>query len=142
MTQKKRFNKILFNKLIFYGLHLGGLKSFWNPSMKPYIASFRNDFCILDLSLTQRCIREGFRFLLKIVISNKKIIFIGGPKGLERNFSILCQRHGHLYIDSYTDGLFSNYSSQSILDEVNVERTPSLIFFFDASVREKQEKNF
>jgi small subunit ribosomal protein S2 len=138
--KKRTSNNILFNKFLFFGLHLGGLKAFWNPQMKSYIAAFRNGFCILDLSLTHRCIRQGFRFLLKIILSNKKIIFIGGPRGLEKNFSALCRKYGHWHIDSYSDGLFSNFQLDKSLSNAAFRTTPSLIFFFDVSTKEKAKK--
>lgn len=138
--KNKNVNKLLFDKFIFYGLHLGGLKSFWNPQMKPYVVGFRNNFCVLNLSLTHRNLRQGFRYLLKILLSKKKILFVGAPKGLEKNFSNLCQRYGHHYINNYTDGLFSNFQSNKVLSITSFENSPSLIFFFDASIKEKAKK--
>jgi small subunit ribosomal protein S2 len=137
---KENINKLLFDKFVFYGLHLGGLKSFWNPKMKPYIVSFRNNFCILNLSLTHRNMKQSFSYLSKIILSNKKILFVGSPKGLEKKFSHLCQRYGHYSLDVYTDGFFSNFQSNKVLDTTSFKSSPSLIFFFDASMKEKVKK--
>lgn len=132
---KENINKLLFDKFVFYGLHLGGLKSFWNPKMKPYIVNFRNNFCILNLSLTHRNMKQCFSYLSKIILSNRKILFVGSPKGLEKKFSNLCQTYDHHFINVYTDGFFSNFQSNKIINS-----PPSLIFFFDASLKEKVKK--
>lgn len=136
----KIINKLLLDKFFFYGIHLGGLKSFWNPMIKPYLIGFRNNFCIFNLCLTQRSIKQGFRYLLKTILSSKKILFIGSPKGLEKDFSQLCKKYGHYYIDIYTDGFFSNFQSNKAMNKCFSETPPSLIFFFDASVKQKARK--
>lgn len=137
---EKNIDKFLSNKFIFYGLHLGGLKSFWNPQMKPYVVGFRNNFCILDLSLTHRNFKQAFRYLLKIILSDKKILFVGAPKGLEKEFTSLCQKYGHYYLNVYSDGFFSNYKSTDSQSFAFFETPPSLIFFFDVSTKERAKK--
>jgi len=138
---KDNLSKFLISKFISYGLHLGGLKALWNPQMVPYIVAFRNSFCILNLSLTHRCMRQAFRYLSKLLLSHKKILFVGGPKGLEKSISVLCQEKGHFHISNYTDGLFSNFQLNKDLSKLSFKDSPSLIFFFDLSIKEKAKKD-
>jgi ribosomal protein S2 len=138
-NQSKKNNKFLLNKFIQYGLHVGGLQSFWNPKIKAYMSGFRNNFCILDPCLTHRGLRQGLKLLSKVVVSNKKVLFIGSPVGLEKRFLMLCKKHGHYYLDNYTDGFFTNFTNEDKkLLQINLlEERPSLIFFFDISKNEK-----
>lgn len=138
-SKEKKVSKFLYAKFVQYGLHVGGLKVFWNPKVKVYVAGFRNGFGILDLNVTHRNMRQALKFLSKLVISKKKILFIGGPVGLERNFSILCKKYNHYHVDHFTDGFFTNFrkSENNVLHINSLEDRPSLVFFFDISKNEK-----
>ena len=101
---RKRFyniDKFLLDKFVLYGLHVGGLKSFWNPMMKAHILGHRSNFCVLNPSSIFINMKGGLKFLLKVVLSGKKILFIGAPKGLEKNFISLCGKYGHYYTNNY-----------------------------------------
>jgi ribosomal protein S2 len=136
MKEKKKVNKFLLNKFMYYGLHVGGLKRFFNPKAQVYLIGFRNNFGILDLSLTHYNIRRIMKFLYKIVTSNKKILFIGSPVGLEKSFSLLCKKCGHYYLDSFTDGFFTNLGNFDF-----GKKRPALVFFFDTLEYQKVKKD-
>lgn len=138
MKKKKKVNKFLLNKFMHYGLHIGGTKFFFNPRAKVHLIGFRNNFGILDLRLTHFNIRRVLKLLYKVVTANKKILFIGSPNGLEKNFSILCKKCGHYYLDDVTDGFFTNFGNANS-DVLDIER-PSLIFFFDTLEYQKVKK--
>nr|YP_009237661.1 ribosomal protein S2 [Trachydiscus minutus]AML60672.1 ribosomal protein S2 [Trachydiscus minutus] len=138
MKEKKKVNKFLLNKLMYYGLHIGGLKRFFNPKAKVYLIGVRNDFGILDLSLTHYNIRRIMKLLYKVVISNKKILFIGTPVGLENSFALLCKKCGHYYLDSFTDGFFTNFGNSDV--SVFGRERPALVFFFDTLKYQKVKK--
>lgn len=133
----KTLNRFVLQKFIFFGLHLGSLKSLWNPQSKPFLQAFRNGFCILNPSLTFLYLRRVLKVLVRTHMSKKKILFVGGPVGLEREFSLLCKRNGHYFLGEVTDGFFSNYkndaSSSFSGSSVRIER-PALIFLFDSSL--------
>lgn len=139
MKRKKKVNKFLLNKFMEYGLHIAGIKWFSNPKANVYLLGFRNNFGILDLSLTQYNIRRVLKILSKVVVSRKKILFVGAPVGLEKNFTFLCKKSGHFYLDDFTDGFFSNFGNSN-LDLFNAER-PSLIFFFNGLKYQKVKKD-
>ena len=142
-NKNKNINKFLLHKFVHYGLHVGGLKAFWNPKMKVYITGFRNHFGIFDLNVTHRNIRQALKLIYKVILSNKRILFIGGPFGLEKSFSTLCKKHGHYYLDNFTDGFFTNFrkGEKDLLQINSLEERPSLIFFFDVSKNEKSKKD-
>ena len=107
------------------------------------VKGFRNNVCILDLDLTHRSLRQGLKFLSMLVLSNKKILFIGSPIGLEKKFSSLCKKTGHYYLDDYADGFFTNFVNENnkLLQINSFEDRPSLIFFFDISKNEKAKND-
>lgn len=140
MKNKKKINKFLLNKFIQYGLHIGGVKRFFNPKSKVYLIGSRNNFGILDLSLTHSNIRRVFKLLYMVVLSNKKILFVGSPVGLEKNFSTLCKKYGHYYLDNLTDGFFTNFGNTN-LKILDIRQRPSLIFFFDTLKYQKVRKD-
>lgn len=138
MKKKKKVNKFLLNKFMHYGLHIGSAKHLFNPRAKVYLIGFRNNFGILDLRLTHFSMRRVLKLLYKVVIADKKILFVGGPTGLEKNFSTLCEKCGHYYLDDLTDGFFTNFGNANS-DMLDIER-PSLIFFFDTLKYQKVKK--
>jgi ribosomal protein S2 len=131
-------NKFLFDKFFYYDLHIGGLKYFWNPEIKPYLLGFRNSFCIFNPYMIHRSLKHSTRFILKLIGSRKKILFLGCPKGLEKEFSFLCSMHGHYVVENYTDGFFSNIKSN--IKVRFSQDPPSLIFFFDLSAGQSSRK--
>ena len=138
-NQKKNTKKLLLNKFIQYGLHIGDTRFRCSPKTKPYLLGFRNGFSVINLNLTYFNFRTGLKFLFQLVSSNKKILFIGSPLGMEKDFSLLCTKYGHCCLNSYTNGLFTNYSKHDlkILPILSLENRPSLVFFFDVSSNAK-----
>lgn len=126
-----------------YELHVGGFKSFWNPQMKTYLTGFRNGFGILDLSLAHCNLKLALKVISIIVSSNKKILFIGGPAGLEKTFSSFCNRLGHYYLDNFDDGFFTNFSrkDKELFNISSLQDRPSLVFIFEVSKNEKVRKD-
>lgn len=129
--QSKSSSKFILEKFLSYGLHVGGLKFFWKPEIKPYLLAFRQNFCIFDLNLTLIFLRRALKFLSKTILKGKTIVFIGGPKGVEKEFSLLCKRHGHLHIDPWVDGSFTNKENS-----FSFPSQPALFFIFDLSFHE------
>ena len=131
----KNINKLLLSKFIQYRLHIGDLRFRCNPKSKPYMLGFRSEFGVVNLNKTYSNFKRALKFLNQLISSDKKILFVGGPLGVEKDFSLLCSKYGHYYVNSYASGLFTNFSKKD-LDIVSVfsfENRPSLVFFFDLS---------
>lgn len=130
-------NRFILEKFIQYGLHIGSLKSIWNPNFKPFLKGIRNNFCILNPSLTLLYLRRSLKILLKTHLSNKKILFIGAPVGLEKAFSLLCAKHKHYFLETVPYGFFTNYKNKiypGFTKPVIIDERPHLIFIFDPSL--------
>ena len=105
---QKNLNRFVLQKFLTYGLHIGSLKSIWNPNFRPFLNGFRNNFCIINPDLTMLYLRRAFKILQKTHSANKKILFIGSPVGLEKEFSRLCLQNNHYFLEKGIYGFFSS----------------------------------
>lgn len=134
---QKGINQFVLQKFISYGLHIGSFKSIWNPEFKPFLSGFRNNFCILNPNLTLLYLRRSIKILLKVHLSNKKILFIGAPIGLEKEFSMLCSKHKHYFMEKAPYGFFTNYKNKiypGLSKSLQITQRPDLIFLFNPSL--------
>jgi small subunit ribosomal protein S2 len=67
-------------QLLEAGVHFGHPTRKWNPKMKKYIFTARNDIYILDLELTVGLVDEAYAFVKSVVESGKSILFVGTKK--------------------------------------------------------------
>lgn len=134
---QKGINRFVLQKFIVYGLHIGSLKSIWNPEFKPFLSGFRDNFCILNPNLTLLYLRCSIKILLKAHLSNKKILFIGAPIGLEKEFSILCSKNKHYFMEKAPYGFFTNYKNKiypGFSKSIQITQRPDLLFLFNPSL--------
>lgn len=109
---QKNLNQFLTQKFLSYGLHLGSLKYNWNPKFKPFLAAFRHKFCLINLDYTLYFLKNAVKFLLKAIIANQKILFVGSPVGVEKEFASLCKRNNHYFLERGLYGFFSDYKKK------------------------------
>lgn len=67
----------LVKDLIESGIHFGQRRSNWNPKMKPYIHSVRNQIHIIDIKETIKGLLLAKRFLTRVVGEGKDVCFVG-----------------------------------------------------------------
>ncbi|AFZ64349.1 40S ribosomal protein S2 (mitochondrion) [Nannochloropsis gaditana] len=134
---QNNLNRFVVQKFITYKLHIGSLKSLWNPRFKPFLNGFRNNFCIINPELSVLYLKRAYKILQKIHLSNKKILFIGSPVGLEKEFSCLCIQNNHYFMEKGIYGFFSNYENKASLNIFNTQissKQPDVIFIFNPSL--------
>lgn len=134
---QKNLNRFVLQKFLTYGLHIGSLKSIWNPNFRPFLNGFRNNFCIINPDLTMLYLRRAFKILQKTHSANKKILFIGCPVGLEKEFSRLCLKNNHYFLEKGLYGFFSNYKNKvypGLSTLSKIDNRPALIFLFNPSL--------
>ena len=66
--------------LLEAGVHFGHQTKRWNPKMKEYIFTSRDDIYIIDLQKSAKMIEEAYVALREIVANNGKVLFIGTRK--------------------------------------------------------------
>ena len=71
---------VSMNYLLEAGVHFGHQTKRWNPKMKEYIFTSRDDIYIIDLQKTAKKIEEAYQALLEIAKNDGKTIFVGTRK--------------------------------------------------------------
>jgi len=71
---------VSMNYLLEAGVHFGHQTKRWNPKMKEFIFTSRDDIYIIDLQKTAKKIEEAYAALLEIAKNGGKTIFVGTRK--------------------------------------------------------------
>jgi len=64
-------------ELLKSGAHFGHTTSKWNPKMKPYIFTVRNNIHILDLEKTKNALIKASKFASEVAAKGGTILFVG-----------------------------------------------------------------
>ena len=71
---------VSMNYLLEAGVHFGHQKRRWNPKMKEYIYTTRDDIYIIDLQKTAKCLEKAYDALKKIAEDGGTVLFVGTKK--------------------------------------------------------------
>ena len=71
---------VSMNNLLEAGVHFGHQTKRWNPKMKEYIFTSRDEIYIIDLQKTAKKIEEAYNALSEIARNGGKTIFVGTRK--------------------------------------------------------------
>jgi len=71
---------VSMNNLLEAGVHFGHQTKRWNPKMKEYIFTAREDIYIIDLEKTVACLETAYAELKRISENGGKFIFVGTKK--------------------------------------------------------------
>ena len=71
---------VSMNYLLEAGVHFVHQKRRWNPKMKEYIYTTRDDIYIIDLQKTARAIEKAYAALQEIAENGGKVLFVGTKK--------------------------------------------------------------
>lgn len=94
------------------GAHFGHTTSRWNPKMKPYIFTVRNNIHILDLEQTKSALAKAAKFAQDTARNGGTILFIGTKrqsKEIVKKAAIACNMP---YVNvRWLGGTFTNYKT-------------------------------
>ena len=71
---------VSMNYLLEAGVHFGHQTKRWNPKMKEYIFTSRDDIYIIDLEKTKACLEEAYAEIKTIAENGGKFLFVGTRK--------------------------------------------------------------
>lgn len=71
---------VSMNYLLEAGVHFGHQKRRWNPKMREYIYTSRDDIYIIDLQKTAKKIEEAYEAMKEIAANEGKVLFVGTKK--------------------------------------------------------------
>lgn len=110
--KEKTMKDITLLELLKSGAHFGHTTSRWNPKMKPYIFSSRNNIHILDLEKTKQSLLKAAEFAKTTVGKGGIILFVGTKKQSKetlKNAAISCDMP---YINvRWLGGTFTNFKT-------------------------------
>ena len=71
---------VSMNYLLEAGVHFGHQKRRWNPKMKEFIYTTRDDIYIIDLQKTVKKLEEAYEAMKEIAEARGKVLFVGTKK--------------------------------------------------------------
>lgn len=99
-------------ELLQSGAHFGHKTSRWNPKMKPYIFTVRNDIHILDLEKTRKALTKAVEFASQIAQQGGTILFVGTKRQARSIIEKQAQVAGQPYINvRWLGGSFTNFKT-------------------------------
>ncbi len=96
--------------LLEAGVHFGHQTRRWNPKMKEYIFTSRDDIYIIDLQKTAKMIEVAYAELKKIAESGKKVLFVGTRKQAQDATRDEAMRSNSFYVtERWLGGTLTNF---------------------------------
>ena len=103
---------VSMKQLLEAGVHFGHPTRKWNPKMKKYIFTARNNIYILDLEKTVGLIDEAYAFVKSIVEAGGNILFVGTKKQAKDAVIEEAQRAGMFYMGNrWLGGTLTNFKT-------------------------------
>ena len=112
---------ISMKQLLEAGVHFGHQSRKWNPKMKPYIFTARNDIHIINLEITSQQIDKAYTFVRDIVASGKSVLFVGTKKQAQEAIKEEADRCGMFYVNTrWLGGTLTNFKTiRNRIDRLN-----------------------
>ena len=103
---------ISMKQLLEAGVHFGHQTRKWNPKMKKYIFTSRNDIHIINLEDTVKLAEQAYNFVKEIVKEGKTVLFVGTKKQASEAIEQEAKRCGMFYINNrWLGGTLTNFKT-------------------------------
>ncbi|MCI8467461.1 MAG: 30S ribosomal protein S2 [Bacilli bacterium] len=101
---------VSMSNLLEAGVHFGHQTKRWNPKMKPYIFTAREDIYIIDLQKTAEKIEEAYVELKKIAENGGTFLFVGTKKQASEVAKEEATRSNSFYVtERWLGGTLTNF---------------------------------
>ena len=98
--------------LLETGVHFGHQTKRWNPKMKEYIFTSRDEIYILDLQKTAKKIEEAYEALRSIAANGGKVLFVGTRKQASEAIKEEAIRSNSYYVaERWLGGTLTNFKT-------------------------------
>lgn len=144
---------ISMKQLLEAGVHFGHQTRKWNPKMKKYIFTARNDIHIINLEQTSEQVDKAYQFVRDVVAAGKNVLFVGTKKQAQDAVKEEAERCGMYYINTrWLGGCLTNFKTiKSRIERLNKLNQMEKVGEFDLlpkkevtllkAERDKLEKN-
>ena len=103
---------VSMNYLLEAGVHFGHQRRRWNPKMKEYIFTSRDDIYIIDLQKTAKKIEEAYKALKEIAENGGKVLFVGTKKQAQEAAEECANRTNMYFVNErWLGGTLTNFKT-------------------------------
>ena len=103
---------ISMKQLLEAGVHFGHQTRKWNPKMKKYIFTARNDIHIINLEDTSAQVDKAYLYVRDMVASGKSVLFVGTKKQAQEAVKEEAQRCGMYFVNTrWLGGCLTNFKT-------------------------------
>jgi small subunit ribosomal protein S2 len=102
--------QITIKDLLESGVHFGHQTRRWNPKMKKFIFTERNDIYIIDLQKTLSCLAKAAEAVREIASRGEPILFVGTKPQASLIIREEAERSGQFYVNNrWLGGMLTNF---------------------------------
>lgn len=103
---------ISMKQLLEAGVHFGHQTRKWNPKMKKYIFTARNDIHIINLEETSVLVDKAYEFIRNVSKEGKSILFVGTKKQAAEAIKEEAERAGAFFVNTrWLGGTLTNFKT-------------------------------
>jgi len=103
---------VSMKQLLEAGVHFGHQVRRWDPKMKPYIFTERNNIYIVDLQQTVKLIDVAYHFVRDISSKGGKVLFVGTKKQAQESIKSEAERCNMHYVNyRWLGGALTNFET-------------------------------
>jgi len=103
---------VSMNYLLEAGVQFGHQKRRWNPKMKEYIFTTRDDIYIIDLQKTVKKIEEAYEAMKEIAQKEGKVLFVGTKKQAQEAAEESANRTNMFFVNErWLGGTLTNFKT-------------------------------
>ena len=123
---------VTMRKLLEAGVHFGHQTRRWDPKMKPYIYTAKNNVYIINLEKTQEYLDTAYAAMKAIAERGGKVLFVGTKRQAQTVVLEESLRSGSFYVNQrWLGGILTNYRTiqkriKRLLEIEQMEETGAL----------------
>ena len=103
---------VSMKQLLEAGVHFGHQVRRWDPKMKPYIFTERNNIYIVDLQQTVKLIDSAYDFVRDLSSKGGKVLFVGTKKQAQESIKTEAERCNMFYVNyRWLGGTLTNFDT-------------------------------
>jgi len=103
---------VSMKQLLEAGVHFGHQMRRWDPKMKPYIFTERNNIYIIDLQQTVKLIDTAYDIIREIASKGGNILFVGTKKQAQESIKSEAERCEMFYVNyRWLGGTLTNFDT-------------------------------
>lgn len=103
---------VSMNYLLEAGVQFGHQKRRWNPKMREYIYTSRDDIYIIDLQKTVKKLEEAYNAMKEIAANGGKVLYVGTKKQAQEAAEECATRTGMYFVNErWLGGTLTNFKT-------------------------------